>query len=97
MNVSGQVKAPLATKSESGRTAVMTSRASGEIQKIATSARMMVATIPPLGFGFRASGSSLGDLGVGQGGDGGDLGGELIERAPGVIVRAAGVQGGRPP
>src|SRR5690349_4939807 len=46
VNSSGQDSGPLPTKSASGRTAVITSSASGEIQKIAATARTSVTTSP---------------------------------------------------
>ena len=42
----------MATKSDKGRSAVMTSSTSGEIQKIATTASTIVIAMPPLGFGL---------------------------------------------
>ena len=73
MNSCGQDSGPLATKSDSGRTAVITSRASGEIQKIGDDGEHDRHRDAALALRLAgAAGPSVGDVGVGQRGDGGD-------------------------
>src|SRR3954454_13716132 len=59
VNSVGQVSGPLAMKSASGRTLVISSSTSGEIQMTAAMDRTMVAVMPPLGLGGPASGSRV--------------------------------------